>query len=143
MMGPVVGFDSEVVDAEVGIEDVEEDVCGRMDIGDEEEDECRELIVVVLLGKRQTPKTGLAISVAASSKCSSTLQFIHSFARRDDSFCGDKMHVVLQKSGSVVQSSRTSPTSPLGPPSVVTSQPQEHADTTADEFTPVLAKNVP
>lgn len=54
VMGPVVGFDNEVVDAEVGIDDVEEDVCGRMDIGDEEEDECRELMV--LLGKRQTPK---------------------------------------------------------------------------------------
>lgn len=77
-MGPVVGFDNEVVDADVGIEDVEEDVCGRMDIGDEEEDECRELMV--LLGKRQTPKTGLAISVAASSMLvNAATHFIHPF----------------------------------------------------------------
>lgn len=45
MMGWVVGLESEVVEAEVGIEDVEEDVGGLADIGDEEEeDECRELI---------------------------------------------------------------------------------------------------
>ena len=45
MMGWVVGLESEVVEAEVGIEVVEEDVGGLADIGDEEEeDECRELI---------------------------------------------------------------------------------------------------